>query len=142
VSAGGQMAGQWHRTNRRIYIFYGKENENHEVGTGVFVHKRIISAVERVEFVSDMSNIILRGRWCHIMVLNAHAKIKDKIDDMKDSFYEKLEHVYVHNYELAKYNKVSQTQSKTFNISNSNSNTPSAAAEKQQHLFQADDITT
>jgi hypothetical protein len=28
------------------------------------VHKRIISAVERVEFVNDrMSYIILRGRW-------------------------------------------------------------------------------
>jgi hypothetical protein len=51
-------------------FFYGKGNENHELGTGFFVHKRIISAVKRVEFVSDrMSNIILRGCWCHIIVL-------------------------------------------------------------------------
>jgi hypothetical protein len=52
------------------------------------VHKRIISAVKRVEFVNDrMSYIILRGRWCHIIVLNVHAPTEDKTDDVKNSFY-------------------------------------------------------
>jgi exonuclease III len=40
-----------------------------------------------------MSYIILRGRWCHIIVLNVHAPTEDKTDDVKDSFYEELERV-------------------------------------------------
>jgi exonuclease III len=59
------------------------------------VHSRIISAVKRVEFITDrMSYIILKGRWCHIIVLNVHAPTEDKTDDVKDSFYEKLERVF------------------------------------------------
>jgi hypothetical protein len=61
---------------------------------GIFVHNRIISAVKRVKFVSDrMSYITLKGRWCDIIVLNVHAQTEDK-DDIKDSFYEELEHVF------------------------------------------------
>jgi hypothetical protein len=41
-----------------------------------------------------MSYIILRGRWCHNIVLNVHASTEDKTDDVKDSFYEELERVF------------------------------------------------
>jgi exonuclease III len=41
-----------------------------------------------------MSYIILRGRWCHIIVLNVHAPTEDKTDDVKDSFYKELECVF------------------------------------------------
>jgi hypothetical protein len=41
-----------------------------------------------------MSYIILRGRWCNVIVLNVHAPCEDKVDDVKDSFYEVLGRVF------------------------------------------------
>ena len=67
------------------------------MGTGFFVHHRIVSAVERVVFVSDrVSYIVLRGSWCNIIVLNVLAPSDDKSDDSKDSFYEELGQVFDH----------------------------------------------
>jgi hypothetical protein len=55
------------------------------------VHKRI-SVVTWVEFISErLSYIILRGRWCHIIVLKIQAPTEDKIDDVKASFYKELD---------------------------------------------------
>jgi hypothetical protein len=76
-------------------FFYGKGNENRELGAGFSVHKRIISAGKRVAFINDrMSYIIQRGRWFHIIVLNVHVPTEDKIDDLKNSFYEELERIF------------------------------------------------
>jgi exonuclease III len=76
-------------------FLYGQGNGDHRLGPGFFVHKRILSAVRRVEFISDrMSYIILRGRWCNVIVLNVHAPCEDKVVDIKVSFYEELGRVF------------------------------------------------
>ena len=57
------------------------------MGTAFLVRQRIVLAVKRLELVSDrMSYIVLRGRWCNIIVLNVHASSEEKSDDTKDSF--------------------------------------------------------
>jgi hypothetical protein len=63
------------------------------LGTGFFVHHRIVSAVQKVEFVYErVSYIVLRG----IIVLNVHAPSEEKSDDSKGGFYEELEQVFDH----------------------------------------------
>jgi hypothetical protein len=56
------------------YIFlYGKEKKS-SFGNRIFVNHRNVSAIKRVEFVSDrLSYIVLVGRWCNTIVLNVHA---------------------------------------------------------------------
>ena len=57
------------------------------MGTGVFVHYRIVSAVEKVEFLSDrVSYIVLRGHWFNVIVLNVHAPSEEKSGDSKGGF--------------------------------------------------------
>jgi hypothetical protein len=59
-----------------------------------FIYNRIRSAVKRVELISDkMTCKVLRGCWCDI-VMNVHAPPEDKSDDMSDSFYEELAHIF------------------------------------------------
>jgi hypothetical protein len=66
-----------------------------KLGTGFFVHTRIISAVKRIEFACDrVSHIILICRWCNIIVLNVHASGEDKTDNIKDRINEEQELVF------------------------------------------------
>jgi hypothetical protein len=78
-------------------FFCGQENGDNQLGTGFFVHARIVSAVRSVLFISGrMSCIILRGHWCSIIVLNAHAPCEGKGVVVKDSFYVELGHDFDH----------------------------------------------
>jgi len=58
------------------YVFYGKGNENHQLGTGFIVHHGIILAVTRAQFVSiRVSYIVLRVCCYNIIVLNVHRNV-------------------------------------------------------------------
>jgi hypothetical protein len=48
------------------------------LGTGLFVNHRIVSAIKRVEYVSDRISCI---------VPNVHEPSEEKRDDSKDRFY-------------------------------------------------------
>jgi len=78
-------------------FYYGKGNENHQLGTVFFVHNKTVSAGKRDEFVGNrLSYIVLRGHRCNIIVINMHAPSEEKNVDSKDSFYEELEQVFDH----------------------------------------------
>ena len=88
-------------------FFYGRGNKNNQFGTEFFFYHRIISAAKRVEFVSDrVSYIVLRGRWCNVVVQNVHAPSEEKSDDSKDSFCEELEQVSFINFIIPYENSV------------------------------------
>ena len=44
-----------------------------------------------MEFVSDrISCITLKSQWCDIIVVNLHDPSENKVDDVKDSYYEEI----------------------------------------------------
>jgi len=63
-------------------FFYETGHVNHQLGTGYFVHHRILSENKRADLVRDrVSYIFLRVRWCSIIVLNVHALSEEESDD-------------------------------------------------------------
>jgi hypothetical protein len=85
--------GKWgHTKSRGLKLFIRRSKGKTSIGNRIFVHHRILSAVKRVRFVSDrMRYIVLRGRWCNIILINVNATSEEKSEDSKESF--------VRNYE-------------------------------------------
>jgi hypothetical protein len=55
------------------------------------VHKQIISAVKRVEFVSDRMSYNTKRLLVSYHCSECSCPTEDKTDEVKDSFYEELE---------------------------------------------------
>ena len=74
------MGQRGHSKSRGIIIsFMGKEMKTINWEQVFFLHRRLVSAVKRIEFVSDrLSYIVLKGRWLHIIVVNVHAPSEEK----------------------------------------------------------------
>ena len=69
------------------YVFStGKEIKQFDLEQE-FVHRRIASAVNKVDFVTDrLLYIVLRGRWRSIIVVNVHVLSEEKSDKSEVSF--------------------------------------------------------
>ena len=68
-------------------FFLRKRKRKSSIGKRVFAHHRILSAVKRVEFVSDrVSYIVLRGRWFNIIFLSVYAPSEGKSMIQKNVF--------------------------------------------------------
>jgi len=84
------------RTGEYVFFFWWKMKQNHPLGSGFFVHHRIIPAAKRVEFITNrMSYIILRAHRCNIFVVNVHAPSEEKSDESEDNCCEELEQVFL-----------------------------------------------
>ena len=77
------MEQRGHRQSRVLYFFLWKRTRKSSIGNKIFLYTICtIFAVKRVEFLGDrMSLVVLRGRWCNIIVWNVHAPSEEKSDD-------------------------------------------------------------
>jgi hypothetical protein len=63
-------------------------------GNGFFIHLGIRSAFRRIEFICDRMSYITLRYGCDIVILNMHAPVEDKSNDLKNSFFEEVDCVF------------------------------------------------
>jgi hypothetical protein len=77
------------RAGDYIFFFVEKETKITNWEQKCLYTASYYQQLTKVDFISDrLSYIVLRARWCNIIVVNTHAPTGKKSDYSKDSFYE------------------------------------------------------
>jgi hypothetical protein len=77
VGIQGAMSDKAVLKEQSVIRFLLKRKWKSSIRNRIFVHQKAVSAMKRVEFVSDrMSHIVLRGRWFDIVMRMQKLRIK------------------------------------------------------------------
>ncbi|XP_026827597.1 craniofacial development protein 2-like [Ooceraea biroi] len=80
--------------NSGAYTLHYGGSETHSFGVGFFINNKISSAIRNIRFVNErLGLLVVQGRWYKIAIINAYAPTEDKEDEIKDGFYDELEHI-------------------------------------------------
>jgi len=72
-----------HTKCKGFLFFYGKTNDNHQLGTGNFVHHRLETAFKKVEIVVDrIPYTIMRRNWCNVIFFHLNGTSDEKSNDL------------------------------------------------------------
>jgi hypothetical protein len=81
----------WAERAEKYTFFYSKEMKTVSYEQDIFP----VCTYRQVECkVSSCSDVMLRGLRCNVIVLNSRALTENKSDELKGSFYDKLEQIF------------------------------------------------
>ena len=98
INDGGRL-GENIQCNLNIPRSYRSSESNgflYASGVGVGISKTQFLSSTYIKIRHHRFNIVLRGRWRNIILVNVHAPSEEKSEESKDSFYEELEQVFDH----------------------------------------------
>jgi len=70
-------------------LFYVEGNANHQLGTGILFMRKLAQQLKGWNLLMTMFHVLLKGRWCHIIVANLHGLSEDKETILKIAFLNK-----------------------------------------------------
>jgi len=86
--------GQIKKDKYDLYYSSCKENQTGHLGTGFIVKKEITKNVMGFEPINErICKIRLKGKYHNITLINIHAPMEEKDDDVKKQFYAELQQI-------------------------------------------------